>query len=251
VTSPKVTTRTGVIGLGLIGGSIALALRGKHEVIGSDADPRAREAARSRGLRVVDSVEDLLRERPHVLVVATPLAAVVPTLERVVPGAGQAIVVEVGSLGVRDDVGLERAPREARIVGLHPMAGSTASGAAAADPSLFSGRPFLVVPTARSDEQVMAFAGDLARDLGGVPTVCSAEWHDRAVAMLSAVPLAVAIALARAGTDVAHLAGPGFEGATRLAATSPELARALLGGSHVKDALARFRAALDEVERGL
>ncbi len=242
--------RTAVIGLGLIGGSIALALKGTRDVVAFDTDARTREAAAARGLRVVDRIDDAGADE---VVVATPLAAVVPTLERIVPRAGRAVVVEVGSLKAGVAAYAERAPADARIVGLHPMAGSTASGFAAADPAVFRDRPFLLVPTARSDEAALAAARELARELGGTVTACSAEDHDRAIAMLSGVPLAVALALARAGGDVAALAGPGYRDATRLAGTPPALAEALLRGNreHVKQALARFRAALDEVEREL
>jgi prephenate dehydrogenase len=109
------------------------------------------------------------------------------------------------------------------------------------------------VPTARSDERAMSLAGDVARAAGAIPTVVSAQEHDRIVAILSGLPLAMARALARVGADVADLAGPGFRDATRLAQTSPELADAILGGNaaEVRAALAKLRAALDEVEREL
>jgi prephenate dehydrogenase len=244
-------SRTAVIGLGLIGGSIALALQGARDVVGYDSDPHARDAARARGLRAVDRIDEALDA--EAIVVATPLAAVVPTLERIVARAGRAVVMEVGSLKADVAAFAERAPAEARVVGLHPMAGSTASGFAAADPAIFRGRPFIVVPTARSDDPALGVARSLAEDLGGTVTVCSAEDHDRAIAMLSGVPLAIALALARAGGDLAALAGPGYRDATRLADTPRALADALLRGNrdHVKDALARFRAALDQVEREL
>lgn len=243
--------RVAVVGLGLIGGSIALGLRGTHDVRGYDSDPRTRDVARGTGLVVVDRLADALPA--DAVIVATPLASIVPTLEAIEPRADHAVVMEVGSLKKAVAEHAVRAPSEARIVGLHPMAGSTASGFSAADPGLFRGRPFLVVPTARSDQQAMALAGDIARELGGEVTVCSADFHDRAVAMLSGAPLALALALARAGADVAHLAGPGFEGATRLAATPPHLAQGLLRGDreHLKEALAKVRAALDDVEREL
>jgi prephenate dehydrogenase len=243
--------RTSVVGLGLIGGSLALALNAARDLTAYDIDDATRAAARTRGLRVVDRVEDALAADE--IVVATPIAAVVPTLEAIVPQAGGALVIEVGSLKRDVAAFAERASAEARIVGLHPMAGTTASGFAAADPAIFRGRPFIVVATARSDDGSLAEAGDLARELGGTVTTCSADEHDRAVAMLSGVPLAVALALARAGADVAEIAGPGFRDATRLAATPAPLADALLRGNreHVKTALARFRAALAEVERDL
>jgi len=133
------------------------------------------------------------------------------------------------------------------------MAGTTDRGYAAARADLFRDRPFFLVPTTRSDERSMAIAGDVARAAGAVPTVVSAAEHDRIVATLSGLPLAIALALARTGADVSDLAGPGFRDATRLAGTPPELAAALLRGNatEVRAALARFRAALDDVERDL
>jgi prephenate dehydrogenase len=81
----------------------------------------------------------------------------------------------------------------------------------------------------------------------------SAQEHDRIVATLSGLPLAVALALTRVGAEVSAFAGPGFRDATRLAQTSPELADALLKGNaaEVRAALTKLRAALDEVEREL
>ena len=140
-----------------------------------------------------------------------------------------------------------------QIVGGHPMAGTTERGYGAARGDLFRGRPFFLVPTARSDDDSMAAAGGLARSIGALPTVVSAAEHDRIVATLSGLPLAVALALARTGADLSEFAGPGFRDATRLAATPPELAAALLRGNaaEVRAALIRFRAALDDVEREL
>ena len=99
----------------------------------------------------------------------------------------------------------------------------------------------------------MAIAGDIARAAGAVPTVVSAAEHDRIVAILSGLPLAVALALSRTGADVSQFAGPGFRDGTRLAGTPPELAAALLRGNatEVRAAIARFRTALDAVEREL
>ena len=161
--------------------------------------------------------------------------------------------MDVGS--VKRDVAAfaATAPATARIVGGHPMAGTTERGYKAARADLFRDRPFFLVPTERSDERAMALAGELARAAGAVPTVVSAAEHDRIAAVLSGLPLLVARALARVGADVADLAGPGFRDATRLASTPPELADALLRGNadEVRAALAKLRTALDDAEREL
>lgn len=236
--------RVGIAGCGLIGGSLALALREAHAV-------RAYDPAGTGPIAGVDRLEALLPA--DIVVVATPLAAVVPTLRALAPRAGEAVLLDVGSLKREVHAFAETAPAGARIVGGHPMAGATEQGFGAARADLFRGRPFFLVPTARSDEPGLALAGELARAAGGVVTVVSAAEHDRIVATLSGLPLAVAIALARTGAELAELAGPGFRDATRLAATPEALAGGLLRGNaaEVRAALARFRSALDEVERGL
>jgi len=236
--------RIGIVGLGLIGGSLAQALGDRHEIVACDpagTGPFA-AAATPAGLLPADLV-----------IVATPLDLVVPTLVALAPLAGDAVLLDVGSVKREVARYAATAPAGVRIVGGHPMAGSTGSGLAAARADLFRDRPFLLVPTARSDDAAMALAGEIAREVGAVPTVMSAEVHDRAVAMLSGVPLLIAQALAAAGADVADLAGPGFRDMTRLAATPMLLAAAMLAGNadEIRAALARFRAALDAAEREL
>jgi len=236
--------RVGIAGCGLIGGSLALALRAAHDV-------RAYDPAGTGEIPSVGRVEDLLQS--DVVVVATPLSQVVPTLQVLAARADGTVLMDVGSLKRDVAAFAATAPATARIVGGHPMAGTTEQGYAAARADLFAGRPFFLVPTARSDERSLQVAGDLARAAGAVPTVVSAAEHDRIAAVLSGLPLLVARALARVGADLADLAGPGFRDATRLAKTPPELADALLKGnaSEVRAALAKLRTALDEAERAL
>jgi len=236
--------RVGIAGCGLIGGSLALALRDAHDV-------RAFDPAGTGDIAGTARVEDLLAA--DIVIVATPLPQVVPTLQALAGHANGTVLMDVGSVKREVAAFADTAPATARIVGGHPMAGGTERGFAAARADLFRGRPFLLVPTARSDERAMGLAGDVARAAGAVPTVVSAPEHDRIVAILSGLPLVVARALARVGADVADLAGPGFRDATRLAQTSPELAGAILNGNaaEVRAALAKLRTALDEVEREL
>jgi prephenate dehydrogenase len=241
----------GVAGLGLIGGSLALALRTHHRVVGFDTDAKTRDAARTAGIDVVGALEDLLPA--DAVIVATPLASIVTTLAALVDRAGSTVLVEVGSLKAAVAVFAETTPRATRIVGAHPMAGATTAGFAAARAELFEGRPFLIVPTARSDTDAMAVAGTIARDARAVATVCSADVHDRAMAILLAAPLAVASALAITGVKAGpllSLAGPGFRDTSRLAGTPLDLAEQLLSANaaHVVAALAALRAALQEIE---
>jgi prephenate dehydrogenase len=241
----------GIAGLGLIGGSLALALKTRHHVRAFDVDGPARDAARLVGIDTVDRLEDLLPA--DVVIVATPLVSVVTTLAALSERAGAAVLADVGSLKVAVAAFAETAPAAARIVGMHPMAGATTAGFAAARADLFRDRPFFIVPTARADAGAMALAGSVARDAGGVVTVCSANVHDRAMAFLLGAPLAVASALAVTGAEAGALlplAGPGFRDTTRLAGTPLDLAEQLLSANagNVLAALAMLRETLHEIE---
>jgi prephenate dehydrogenase len=245
-----------IAGLGLIGGSLALALKTRHRVVGFDIDANTREAARAAGIDVVGALEALLPA--DAVIVATPVEAVVPTLQALAPRAGAAVLLDVASVRAPVEAFAASAPADCRIVGIHPMAGRSGSGFGAASAELLMLRPFLVVPTMRSDTTAMAVAGALARDAGGEVTVCSASQHDRIVAVLSALPLAFATALALTGADtvdgnLASFSGPGFGDSTRLALTPPDLGSAMLlaNGQNVRAALARARAILEEVDRAI
>lgn len=249
--------KIGVAGLGLIGGSLALALRDRHTVTGYDTDERARSAAKADGIPIATRLEELVPA--DVVLIATPISAIVPTLERLSGSSNGAVLLDTGSLkrGVAEYAA--RSAGGVRIVGGHPMAGATSAGFSAADPELFRGRAFLLVPTARSDDDAMSVAGTIAREVGATVTVCSADVHDRAMARLVAGPLATAAALAVAGAQADPLlaaAGPGFRDSTRLADTPSDLATELLfgNGTDVAAAIGSIIEALtqlrDSVERG-
>ena len=246
--------RIGIAGLGLIGGSLALALRGRYDIVGWSPSASTRASAGAAGIELAAGLTALLPA--DAIIVCAPLPQVVPDLEALVSaGSGTTVLLDVGSLKMPVAAFAERASVKARIVGGHPMAGTTGVGFAAADAALFRDRPFLLTPTARSDEAALALCGAIARATGAVVTVVGAEAHDRIVAALSALPLVVATALARVGAEVAGsavpgFAGPGFRDSTRLAATPISLAAPLLAGNavNVREAIGRFRAALDVLD---
>jgi prephenate dehydrogenase len=251
--------KIGVAGLGLIGGSLALALRDRHEVTGYDTDERARAAAKADGIRVVSRLEELVPA--DAVLVATPISAIVPALEQLAARSDGGVLLDTGSLKRAVADYAARAPLGARIVGGHPMAGTTSAGFSAADAELFRGRAFLLVPTARSDDGAMAIAGTIVRDVGAAVTVCSADVHDRAMARLVAGPLATAAAVAVVGAQAEPLvgaAGPGFRDSTRLAETPADLAMELLFGNSadaaaaiasIIEALTQLRQSLERGDR--
>ena len=217
-------SRTVVVGLGLIGGSIALGAGGR----GYDRDPSVRERARRRGIGVEDDLAAAL-EGADLVVLAAPTAAIpdlIAEAARLAPGA---VLTDGASLKRPIVAAAARLPERARFVGGHPMAGGRAPGIDGADAALFRGRPWAIVPTARSDDGAVETVEALVSSLGARPVRLDAERHDRAMTWISHLPLAVSAALARAvgaggGEDVPSLAGPGLRDTTRLASTPEALA---------------------------
>lgn len=214
-----------VVGLGLIGGSLALATGAR----GFDADPAVRAHARARGIDVRDDLAAAVRDA-ELVVGAVPSVALASVIQAVLEAAPDAVVTDTASLKRPLAALSATLPPGARVVGGHPMAGSTRSGIAAADAGLFRGRRWLIVPTARTDAQAAALVGALARSVGAETLVVSAERHDALMTWMSQLPLAAASALAsvvaREGTELA--AGPGLLDTTRIAGTPEALALELL-----------------------
>ncbi len=138
------------------------------------------------------------------------------------------------------------------------MAGSRTPGLEGARADLFRNRPWLVVPTERSDERSIAAVEDLVRRMGAHPAVVDAERHDALMAWVSHLPLAVASALARAvssgaGAGLDQIAGPGLLDTTRVADTPASLALelALSDAEALATAIDVVRTELDEIVRSL
>lgn len=213
----------GVVGLGLIGGGIALDLqRADQPVTGFDVDPTVRERARELGVDTRESLAELV-SGVDLVVVAVPLAAVPDTLASVREQGRDVLVTDVAS--VKEPKGLG-ADALARYVGGHPMAGSERSGIDAARPGLFDGAPWFLTPTpdTRTTDLVTAIA--FVRALSAAPVPVDAGTHDRYVAMLSHVPHLMAYGLqatatAMMGDGLQALGGGSFRDVTRVAASEP------------------------------
>ncbi len=217
-------TRAAVVGLGLIGGSIALAAKAR----GWDRDGAVRESARRRGIETPDSLEEAL-DGAALVVTAVSTGETPALLVELASSAPQAVLTDCASLKSPIAEAARRLPARTRFVGGHPMAGGRGRGVAAADAGIFRGRPWAIVATERSDPGAMAEIGAFVRSLGAAPVEIDAARHDRAMTWISHLPLAVSSALARAagdhgGPDLAALAGPGLLDTTRLAGQPAALA---------------------------
>jgi len=241
-----------IVGLGLIGGSLARALSAsRYRVLGVDRPTALRRALAARAIaRGFASVHAAAAEADVVVLAAPPAANL--TILRGLTGAVRAglVVTDVGS--VKGPICREAARlRLSGFVGGHPMAGAERSGFAASRGDLFRDRPWVLTPDG-APRGAVARVRALVRATGARPVVVDAAVHDRTVAFLSHVPQIVAWALADAarGDALARrhlaLAGPGFRDMTRLAASPRALWREILGQnrSEVGRALRAFRARL-------
>ena len=198
--------RTGVVGLGLIGGSLLRALGGA----GYDADPAVRAAAAAEGFEVADELAGLAG--CELVLVAVPPARTADVLGEVLEALPDALVADTTSVKAP-------LPRHERLVGAHPMAGAETAGWAASTAVLLQGAPWAACPAGEALEPLLALSAAVDA-LGGRIVACTPEEHDAAVARTSHVPHLAAQALAGLAADgglQAALAGTAFRDMTRVA----------------------------------
>ncbi|HEV8673419.1 MAG TPA: prephenate dehydrogenase [Methylomirabilota bacterium] len=250
--------RLTIVGLGLLGGSVARAARTRRaaaEIVAVGRTPGPLAAARAAG--VVDRTTTDLAEGvggADLIVLCAPVGAL-PGLVRaawphLAPGA---VLTDVGSVKGAVVAAAEACPSRDGVVfvGGHPMSGSERSGFEAAQADLFVGRLTLLTPTARTPEAAVARVSRFWETLGSQVRLLSAEEHDRAVAAVShLVHLAAFALVAAAADDALALAGPGFQDTTRVAASAEALWTDIFRGNRTPllDALADYRARLAEWE---
>jgi len=251
--------RAGVVGLGLIGTSCALAIRRRglaRRVIGVDPDPGAIATALARQAIDEGGPGYAMLEGAALVIVATPPNAVVDAVQAAARAAGRrAILLDVASVKGGIVRALEATlPEGARYVGGHPMAGTEQQGASAADDALLAGRPFLIAPTARSDHDAVDAVRALVRAMGMRPLLIDADIHDAVMAQVSHVPYLLAVAAVNAaGEEAVGLGGPAFDGFRRIAASPPALWEEICSQNRaaILRALGWVRGELARMERAL
>jgi len=219
-----------IVGLGLMGGSLALALRQTgacRRILGITRNPATRAQAVARGAVDKASGDLALVAEADVIVLATPVRTILEQLPRVGAMARQgAIVMDLGSTKRVITRAMEGLPAHVEPIGAHPMCGKERSGFNAADADLYRGAVFVLTPLARTSPEALACAEALATAVGARPLVLDPVRHDRIVALISHLPVAVACALmitadefARVDEMVYPLAATGFRDTSRLAAS--------------------------------
>ncbi|MCL4422135.1 MAG: prephenate dehydrogenase/arogenate dehydrogenase family protein [Actinobacteria bacterium] len=265
--------RACVVGTGLIGGSIALALRARGwHVSGLDSDPRRLTTARQTG--AIDEIG--LDPKAELTFIATPVAAIASEARSALSTTNGA-VTDVGGVKARimkaivdGDPGSEvtssgRSERSGWFVGGHPMAGSEQVGLDGADPDLFVGATWVLTPVENTDPEAFALVRSVVVSLGAEVVALSPARHDILVAQVSHVPHLTAAALMSLASEAAtehaallRLAAGGFRDMTRVAAGHPGIwpdicvdnSDAIASGlDELMAALAKVRAAVVGGER--
>lgn len=227
-----------IIGLGLIGGSLALALRDRcGRLVGVDTDQDARHWAVDRAFPA-EVTADLKQALSgcDLAILALPVEAILAVLSRLghdLPSPGS--VLDVGSTKRAVVQAMNQLPPDVGAVAGHPFAGKETSGPRDADACLFCGRPFALVPTERTSEEGWDLAEQVVAALGAETWVIDADEHDRRVACTSQLPFVLALSLLavgdkRAAIDLSfwNAAASGFFDTSRLASSGIPMMRDIL-----------------------
>jgi prephenate dehydrogenase len=243
-----VSRTLGILGVGLIGGSVGLAARNAGwEVVGVD---RPEVLAKAEELGAVDRASTLKEVRGADLVVlAAPISKVTALLSELAPT--DALVTDVAS--AKSAIVRAAEGENLRFVGGHPMAGSQLAGVAHAKVELFHGARYFLTTTARTDPDDYREVSGFVRELGAVPTAVDPDKHDLLMAALSHLPHLMAAALLKVASDISpealSFAGPSFRDLTRVGASNPALWSDILAENApaLGEALAHFAGAMAQL----
>lgn len=248
------TSRIAIVGLGLMGGSLALALRGRcRELLGCDHDPETLVLADR--LNLVDQLSskpaDIL-PAADVVILATPLNAILKFIADL-PGyhPGSAIILDLGSTKAQVVQALEGLPARFDPLGGHPMCGKETAGLDNADAAIYQDAAFAFIAAERTSEKARSFANQLAKAIGSRPLWIDPDTHDQWSAATSHLPYLIAAALSAATpTQSAALVGSGFRSTTRVAATPASIMMDVLSTNrgNILESLKKFRQGLDKLE---
>lgn len=226
------TMNIGIVGLGLIGGSLGLDLRSRgYRIFGVSRRESTCTQAIARGVVDEASVDLAMLATAEVVFICTPLAAIVSTVEQLIPHLSPSTVLtDVGS--VKAPVVEALAPLWSNFVGGHPMAGTADSGIEAAVPDLFVLKPYVLTPVATTPKGAVKTVEEIVRSLRATVYHCRPDDHDRAVSWISHLPVMVSaglIAACMSETDpnvlqlAQQLASSGFRDTSRVGGGNPEL----------------------------
>ena len=252
--------RVAIIGIGLLGGSVGLALKAKGicgKIVGVGRSRSSIETGLSMGA-VDEAVADLSQAAAgaDLVVVCTPVGSIARIIAEMDDSLGDSCVVtDVGSTKRSIVTAVERLRRAGpKFVGSHPLTGSEKKGVQHASAELFEGATVFLTPTASTNRRVTEIVRGMWERLGGSAVELKPEIHDRVVAQTSHLPHVIAAMLV-AGVrtlpkEYADLTGKGFLDTTRIASSDPEMWADICmnNSSEIRAAMATLRSDLDEFD---
>lgn len=253
-----------IVGLGLMGGSLALALRGQvGHITGIDPNPDTLAYAQQHG--IIDAgTHDLQNgvKDAHLVVLAAPVRVILEMLRNRIGSYLRAntLLIDLGSTKAEICAAMGALPIGIQAMGGHPMCGKAQHGIEQAEASLFIGRPFVLCPPRRATPAARLRALELAQAIQAVPVEMDAERHDHLVAAISHLPYLLSAALVRtvageaeADATVWDLAAGGFRDTSRLAGSSVQMMTDIISTNTTAIArlLALFRVQLATLEAAL
>ncbi|MBZ4688341.1 MAG: Prephenate dehydrogenase [Clostridiales bacterium] len=259
-----------IIGLGLIGGSIGLALKRRdfaREIVGIDKDSNILQKALELGAidKAVDDASVDLRGA-ELMILAVHLDAIERVLKKVAPFIPKGcIVTDVTSVKEKAIEIIENMlPKDVYFIGGHPMAGSERGGIEAADPFLFENAIYVLTPGKNNSGGIVDTMKTFIKTLGAKPLILDPKRHDFLVALISHMPHIVAASLNLTvaeldrSNEALALAAGGFRDTTRIASSHPEMWSSICTGNSVelsrvltaiRDVLARFQQLIEHGEQ--
>ncbi|ACK70449.1 Prephenate dehydrogenase [Gloeothece citriformis PCC 7424] len=251
-------TTIGLVGLGLIGGSLGLDLRSQGlEVLGVSRKETTCQIAKERGAVTEASVNLEILNRADIIFICTPIASIISTLELLLPYLNpETIITDVGS--VKAPIVKKCSQLWGNFVGGHPMAGTADQGIEAAQYELFVNAPYVITPLKTTPPEAVKKIEDIARSLKSVVYSCSPAQHDQAVAWISHLPVMVSASLIDGCmkekdleilTLAKNLASSGFRDTSRVGGGNPELGvmMARYNTDSLLRSLKQYRKSLDQI----
>ncbi|MBK7456373.1 MAG: prephenate dehydrogenase/arogenate dehydrogenase family protein [Anaerolineales bacterium] len=250
-------SKIAIIGLGLMGGSLALGLRGKCAALyGIDPHPPTLDLALSQHIvDYADSNPASLLPEVDLVILSAPVPAILTLLEQLPSFTpNSCIVMDMGSTKKLIVESMSRLPGNFDPIGGHPICGKEKLSLANAERTLYYAAPFLLTPLARTSQRALSAANQIIESLGAKGKILDAVEHDRILASTSHLPFLISSALALATSeDVASFIGPGFKSTSRLAGTSSSMMLGVLQSNreNVLNALHGMQSQLTEIESAM
>jgi prephenate dehydrogenase len=250
-------SKIAIIGLGLMGGSLALGLKGKCAALyGIDSHLPTLELALSQ--KIVDYADsDSAKLLPEVdlVILSAPVPAILTLLEELPTFTSKScIVMDLGSTKKLIVESMSRLPERFDVIGAHPICGKEKLSLANAERTLYYASPFLLTPLERTSPRALSAANQIIEAVGAKAKILDAKEHDRILASTSHLPFLLSSALAlTTSNDVTSFIGPGFKSASRLAGTSSSMMLGVLQSNreNVLNALHGLQSQLAEIESSL